>query len=465
MSLETGMRKAWLWQGLVVAGLCGAGCIEQSPDVPSEEDVKVAKENLLSAPPATIKFPVNGELEGKVTYLGMDVDTDKVSPGKPFQLTHYWKVNEPVGADWRVFVHLESPGSARNHLNADHVPIGGKYPVAVWKKGDIIRDIHRVSVPATWTAPAVEIYTGLWKGKVRLKTTAGPHDADNRVKVAVLPVEVTAAAPVVARRIVATKVKEGTIKLDGKLDEPAWATARSTGPFVRTMDGTPAESKAEAKVLWDDKFLYVAFALEDKDVWTTLGSRDDKLWTQEAVEVFIDADGDKATYVELQTNPKGAIFDSWLPKYRENHNDFDAGMKVAVNVDGTVDKRDDTDKGWTVEMQIPLVAARGPEATMKNVPPTVGTIWKVNFFRMDMPAGKPQQGTAWSPPLVGDFHALDKFAELAFGDDKGMLPPPTPATPVPATAPGALQAPPPNAPPLAAPKPAMRGSAGHKSGK
>jgi len=364
-----------------------------------------------------------------------------------------------------VFVHLESPGTTKSHLNADHVPIGGKYPVSAWKKGDIIRDIHRVSVPATWTAPAVEIYTGLWKGKVRLKTTAGPHDADNRIKVAVLPVEVTAAAPVAARRIVATKIKEGTIKLDGKLDEPAWATARSTGPFVRTMDGTPAESKAEAKVLWDDKFLYVAFALEDKDVWTTLSSRDDKLWTQEAVEVFIDADGDKATYVELQTNPKGAIFDSWLPKYRENHNDFDAGMKVAVNVDGTVDKRDDTDKGWTVEMQIPLLAARGPEATMKNVPPTVGTIWKVNFFRMDMPAGKPQQGTAWSPPLVGDFHALDKFAELAFGDDKGMVPPPAPVAPVPATAPSALSPPPPHAPPLAVPRPAIRSPAGHKAGK
>jgi hypothetical protein len=39
-----------------------------------------------------------------------------------------------------------------------------------------------------------------------------------------------------------------------------------------------------------------------------------------------------------------------------------------------------------------------------------------------MPAGRPQQGTAWSPPLVGDFHALDKFGVLVFGDDKGNAP-------------------------------------------
>ena len=419
------MRVRSLWVAYPVLGLLlgVAGCVEQSPDVPSEEDVKVAKENILSAPPTTIKFPVNSDLEGKVTYLGLDVDTDKVTPGKPFTLTHYWKVNEPVGADWNVFVHLESPGVKTSHLNADHVPIGGKYPVGAWKKGDIIRDIHRVSVPAGWRGNAVEIYTGLWKKNLRLKITNGPHDAENRVKVASLPTESAGPAPaVVAKRVVATKVAKGTIKLDGKLDEAAWKTAGSTGAFVKTMDGAKADSAAEAKVLWDEENLYVAFQIEDSDVWSTLDKRDDKLWTQEAVEIFIDADGDGKSYVELQTNPKGAIFDSYLPSYRKNENDFDSGMKVVVHVDGTIEKRDDTDKGWTVEMQIPLAAAKGKEATMKNVPPVVGTVWKVNFFRMDMPAGKAQQGTAWSAPMVGDFHALDKFAELAFGDEAGKVP-------------------------------------------
>ncbi len=422
-----------------LAAIAFGGCVEQSPDVPSEDDIKAAKENLLSAPPATMKFPVNADLEGKVTYLGMDVDTDVVTPGKAFTLTHYWKVNEALPDDWRVFIHLEAPGNKGSHLNADHVPIGGKYPVHSWKKGDIIRDIHRVSVPGGWKAPFVEIYAGLWKGPLRLKVTSGPHDAENRVKCAVLPTAAT--KPAEAKKIVAKKVKAGTIKLDGKLDEPAWKEAASTGAFVKTMDGGKAESVADAKVLWDDKYLYVGFTIEDADVWSTLTQRDDKLWTQEAVEMFIDAAGDgKDTdhYVELQTNPKGAIFDSYLPGYRKNQNDFDAGMKVAVNVDGTVDKRDDKDKGWTVEMQIPLEAAKGKDKEMKNVPPVVGTTWRVNFFRMDMPGGKAQQGTAWSPPLVGDFHALGKFGLLVFGDEKGAT---ASAPTAPAAAPGALTAP------------------------
>jgi hypothetical protein len=423
-----------------------AGCVEQSPDVPSEEDVKVAKENILSAPPASMRYTVNADLEGKLTYLGMDVDTQTVTPGKPFTLTHYWKVNEPITDDWRIFVHLEAPGQKTNHLNADHIPIAGKYPVHSWKKGEIIRDIHRVSVPASWRAPGVEIYTGLWKGPLRMKINSGPRDGENRVLCANIPTE--SVAPPQPKRIVATKVKEGTIKLDGKLDEAAWKTAASTGLFVNSVDGGKAAQTTEAKVLWDDKYLWVAFQMQDSDVWSTLDKRDDKLWTQEAVELFIDADGDGKTYVELQANPKGAIFDSYLPRYRENQNDFDSGMKVAVNVDGTVDNRNDADKGWTVEMQIPLAAAKGKEASMKNVPPAPGASWRVNFFRMDLPQGKPQAGTAWSPPMVADFHALAKFGELVFGDDKGQVPaaakPPAPAL---APAPAPMKA-------AAAPKPA-----------
>ena len=402
------------------SALVSSGCVEQNADMPSEEEIKSAKEHILTTEP-TPKFPVNATLEDKIVYLGLDVDVDTVTPGKAFTLTHYWKVLAPLGDDWKLFVHLESPGGKKSHLNADHVPISGKYPMSLWKKGEIIRDIHRVSIPPTWPADTLELYVGAWKGPLRLKITNGPHDTENRVVVAKLPVA-GAQKEGVAKRIVAKKVKNGSIKADGKLDEVAWKDAPSTVAFVRTMDGGAAEQGTTAKLLWDDKFLYVAFEMEDKDVWTTLDKHDDKLWTQEAVEMFIDADGDGKTYVELQANPKGTTFDSYLPAYRKNENDWDSNMKVGVVVDGTVDNRGDTDKGWIVEMAIPLEAARGKEKEMKGVPPVVGTEWKVNFFRMDLPQGHAQAGSAWSPPMVGDFHALARFGTLVFGDDKGNAP-------------------------------------------
>jgi len=398
-----------------------AGCVEQTADAPSEEDVKAAHEHVLSTAP-TPKFPSGAELEDKLVYLGMDVDVDTVQPGKAFTLTHYWQVKKQVPEGWKLFVHLEAPDSKKSHLNADHVPINGKYPLHYWKPGEIIRDIHRVSVPQNWPGNAVEIYVGLWKGPVRMKIEKGQHDAENRVIAAKLPI-VNPKEQAERKKIIARKVKNGAIKIDGKLDEKEWKDAASTGDFVRTMDGVSvADQKTQAKVLWDDKNLYVAFNCEDKDVWATMDKHDDKLWTQEAVELFIDADGDGKTYVELQVNPKNATFDSYLPEYRKGQNDWNSKMKTAVKVDGTLDKRDDVDKGWTVEMAIPLEDAMGKEKTMKNVPPKVGTEWRVNFFRLDMPAGHPQVGTGWSAPMVGDFHALDRFGSLIFGDEKGQAP-------------------------------------------
>src|SRR6478672_3756847 len=99
-------RVAWLGPlSLSTLLAFGAGCVEQSPDLPSEEDIKAAHEHVLSTPP-TPKYPVNADLEDKLTYLGLDVDVDTVSPGKAFTLTHYWKVNAPIPDGWKLFVHL-----------------------------------------------------------------------------------------------------------------------------------------------------------------------------------------------------------------------------------------------------------------------------------------------------------------------------------------------------------------------
>src|SRR5262249_983453 len=149
----------------------------------------------------------------------------------------------------------------------------------------------------------------------------------------------------------------------------------------------------------------------------------DKLWTQEADEVMIDADGDGKTYIELQVAPNGTTFDSYLPGYRQNQNDWESGMTSAVKVDGTLNKRDDVDKGWTVEIALPLWAVEGGADPGPQVPPRVGDVWRINFYRMDLPKGRPQLASGWSPPLVGDFHRLDKFGEIVFADEAGQTAP------------------------------------------
>jgi hypothetical protein len=416
--------------GLLLVGLA-ASCVEQDDEKPTDDDMKVAKQNILTTAP-TPRFAVNADLDGKVVYIGLDTEGQTIEPGKDFKLTHYWKMVASPGDGWKTFTHLEGVNHA-SFINADHAPVKGKYPVAAWKPGEIIRDEHTIRLPANWAYPQVNIYVGLWRGPSRLPVKAGPHDNEGRVLAATIPVHAAEKAPPPRKRYVARMVTKPP-KIDGKLDDEVWASAPSTGPFVNTMTGAAADQKTEAKLLWDNKFLYVAFDNADTDVWSNLTKRDDKLWTQEADELMIDADGNGKTYVELQVAPNGNVFDTYLPEYRKYEDSVDpkkkqfswnSKMVAKVQVDGTLNKREDKDKGWTAELAIPLEDVKGMDkSSAVRLPPSPGDVWRINMYRMDMPQGKAQQASGWSPPLVGDFHALDKFGELVFGDEKGTAPRP-----------------------------------------
>ena len=392
------------------------GCVEQEPDRPTEEDKRIIRNNILKQAPE-MKFKVNADLEGKVTYLGLDVDQDTIQPGRQFTLTHYWKVHKRVDG-WRIFVHLNGPDRG-GFINADHKPIGGRYPAAKWQPGEIIRDEHKVTLPSNYREPKVLVMTGLWRGKLRMRVK-GPQDKENRILAATLPLAGAKPLPPL-RNLVAVRADK-PITLDGVLDEPVWTRAPSSGAFTNTMSGAKLDWKTDVKVAWDDKQLYFGFSCEDDDVWSDFKKRDEKLWTQEAVEIFIDADGDGKDYVELQVSPAGVIFDSYLAQYRKNQNDWNSKMKVAVKVDGTANKRGDKDRGWVVEAAIPWADVKGRGTGALKLPPEAGAAFKVNFFRMDLPRGKPQRAAAWSPPMVGDFHKLDRFGELRFGDEAGKVP-------------------------------------------
>ncbi|PID39823.1 MAG: hypothetical protein CSA65_06750 [Proteobacteria bacterium] len=412
--------KAFL-AALALFALVSAGCVEQEPDRPSAADWKIIKQNILKKAPK-VKHPVNTDFEGKVEYIGLDVDKAVIRPGQQFTLVHYWKVKKAVPG-WKVFTHLGDPkNQGKYYVNADHKPILGRYPATMWKPGEIIRDEHKVTLRNTWDAKKLHIYVGLWRGSQRLKPK-GKHDK-NRLLAAALPV----AAPTVRKsrpsrkvpRLVATKSAK-PVTIDGKLDDPVWAKAQWSPYFVNTLTGSRVTEQTRAKVAWDEKNLYLAFDVKDNDVWGSLKKRDDKLWTQEAIEVFIDANGDGKDYIELQVSPAGVIFDSYLAAYRKNDNAWNSGLKVKVKVDGTLNKRDDKDKGWIVEMALPLADAKGKsKAELK--PPKLATVWRVNFFRMESPKKRTQVAAAWSPPLVGDFHKLDRFGELVFGDAEGKYP-------------------------------------------
>jgi len=206
----------------------------------------------------------------------------------------------------------------------------------------------------------------------------------------------------------------GAIQIDGVLAEAAWDRAEKAGPFVRSLDGQPASAATEARLLWDDDTLYVAFLAEDRNVSGVFFKDDEKLYTSNVVEIFLNPSGDGSRYDEIEVAPTNALFDASFSGGPRQGMDlsWSCGARHAVHVDGTLNDPSDVDRGWTVELAIPFANLTG----MPRPRPQRGDRWKFNLYRLRQAPGQPGEGQAYSPPMRGDFHALDRFATLRFED-------------------------------------------------
>ena len=201
------------------------------------------------------------------------------------------------------------------------------------------------------------------------------------------------------------------IKVDGVLDDPAWAQAPLLGVFRNSRDGSASPLKTDARVLYDDKFLYCASRFVDENIWATMKIRDEHLWTEEVMEVFLRADRNATPYIELEVNPLGTLIDIYLldirkPLHYESWNS--EKIQWAVRVDGTVDGAPG-DREWTCEIALPMEDI----VPSPRIPPRPGDRWLFNMYRVEKrPAAA---GLAWSP-TGGDFHRPNRFGELVFTD-------------------------------------------------
>jgi hypothetical protein len=200
------------------------------------------------------------------------------------------------------------------------------------------------------------------------------------------------------------------IQVDGNLDDRSWTEASVIRDFAINLDGSPAKTGTAAQMLYDDHFIYFAFRCVDDNIWATLRRRDEHLWEEEVVEVFLQADPRQRSYIELEVNPLGTMLDIYLldvrkPLHYESWNS--EKLKWAVRVDGTVDGKSG-DRGWTCEIALPMEDV----VTAPHIPPRSGDRWRLNLYRVErLPT--PLE-LAWSPTLRNDFHLPHKFGEIVF---------------------------------------------------
>jgi hypothetical protein len=172
-----------------------------------------------------------------------------------------------------------------------------------------------------------------------------------------------------------------SIRIDGKLDEFTWAVAPRAGRFHNIRNLAQGDTApTEAAMVWDDTRLYISFACGDSEAWGTMKDRDDRLWNEEVVEVFLDPDGDGRNYAELEVSPNNVVVDLMIAAPRtgavEEALRWDIeGLETAVARHGA---------GWAVEIAIPWASLGRSGVTQA---PRAGDRWRVGLYRIERPGG------------------------------------------------------------------------------
>lgn len=207
--------------------------------------------------------------------------------------------------------------------------------------------------------------------------------------------------------------------VDGRLDDPAWQRAEWTTNFVDILGGTAATPRyrTRVKMVWDNRNLYIAAELQEPDVHGRMTEHDSVIFHDNDFEFFLKPVTDSASYYEFEMNALNTTWDLFLNKPyllggKADNSWEAAGVKTAVHVDGTLNHPGDTDRGWTVEIALPLKAFR----TRQNVPaPVDGSVWRINFSRVEWLPGHPhEENWVWSPQGVVNMHVPERWGYLAF---------------------------------------------------
>ncbi|MGH7943683.1 MAG: PQQ-dependent sugar dehydrogenase [Opitutaceae bacterium] len=211
----------------------------------------------------------------------------------------------------------------------------------------------------------------------------------------------------------------GPIAVDGVLNEETWKHAHVIDRFALPWlpDKPAARAQTRAKLLWDREYLYFAAELEDVDLFADILERDGKLWQNDVFELFFKPADDKPGYYEFHVTPAGTVLDAFFEErgkfegvFKRGVRDDETHIDAKVKCDGTLNQRQDRDRGWTVEARIPWF-----DFLRTGGRPDVDETWKFALCRYDYTIDSPKPELSTCAPLTEEnFHRYEDYATLRF---------------------------------------------------
>ncbi len=198
---------------------------------------------------------------------------------------------------------------------------------------------------------------------------------------------------------------QGTIQLDGRLDDPIWQTApaatglRQSRPIGTGVNaGDPATQRTEVRFAFDAAAIYVGARMFDDSggagVRTRLVRRDADP-SSDYIQVIFDTYHDHIGRLFFSVNPSGVKYDANGLGGGEDQS-WDPVWEVETGIDSL---------GWTAEMRIPFSQLRYPSTTEEQT-------WGLQIWRQENRLNELSQWAWWGleetggPPRFGHLHGL-----------------------------------------------------------
>lgn len=201
-----------------------------------------------------------------------------------------------------------------------------------------------------------------------------------------------APASVAPKRASASRVADGAIHVDGRLDEAAWSQASPLADFVQKepAEGAAPTEGMEIRFVYDASALYVGARMHKKpgsSIQAPMGRRD-RFEQAENIQVAFDTFHDRRTAYVFGVTASGVRVDRFHPE--DNENTFDEGFNPVWQASTRIEE-----DGWTAELWIPFSQLRFTAESEQ--------LWGVNVHRYtptlnedDYWSPVPRTATAWS---------------------------------------------------------------------
>jgi hypothetical protein len=210
---------------------------------------------------------------------------------------------------------------------------------------------------------------------------------------------------------------DARIAVDG-LMEDAWQDAPLITDF--RIPGMPRElpfSPTEARMLWDDKAMYVFYKAWDKDIWGYLKDRDDMTCREDVLELFVKPHPEGEGYCNFEINVLKTVYDAYAPREKTpmggRWQRWDCpGMRLATHIEGTLNDYSDEDSYWTLEVAIPFASFPWPDSGT----PVPDTQWLFHLGRYDYSVylEKGVELTSCAALSAPNFHMSEQWRPLVF---------------------------------------------------